>query len=182
LTCLPSFGYYESNTTVAGACLLPCLSCSLSATNCTSCDSGLLLVGGSCLACSDLFEGCELCSLTVCFSCNASYHKINDTFCNVLCDQSQCAECLNANSSYCVRCEKAVFNLIDGYCSGECGDGRLEGNDQCDDGNTEDRDGCNSSCLIEDNYNCTTKSSFLGYNYTAFCSFITPLGLSALTL
>lgn len=42
-------------------------------------------------------------------------------------------------------------------CIEVCGDG-IAYNDKCDDGNTISGDGCNSSCNIEDGYQCVGTS------------------------
>ena len=55
-----------------------------------------------------------------------------------------------------------------GECLETCGDGRNYGMEMCDDGNTLSGDGCSSSCLVENDYQCSG-----GYPYKQdTCSYI----------
>ena len=52
VSCVPIDGYYDSGSLVAVLCDSSCLTCTGSATTCTSCHNTSLLVGSSCGACN----------------------------------------------------------------------------------------------------------------------------------
>jgi cysteine-rich repeat protein len=74
-------------------------------------------------------------------------------------------------SPYCNNCSLEIYNiiecinctdgyaLIDGNCSGVCGNGFLTSDEQCDDGNKYNGDGCSSVCVIESGFYCPTVNS-----------------------
>ena len=69
--CVPLPGYYETNTTTAGACLSNCRSCS-SPSDCSACQPRFFMAGSP-LSCSPCPFDCWTCgSLGSCLSCNSS--------------------------------------------------------------------------------------------------------------
>ena len=51
-------------------------------------------------------------------------------------------ECDDGNTDNCDGCDSDC--LIE-----ECGNGKIQCNEQCDDGNTDNCDGCDSDCILE---------------------------------
>ncbi len=55
---------------------------------------------------------------------------------------------------------------LPGIAHATCGDGVLDASEECDDLNTADNDGCDSSCMIEDGYECVEASFALDFAET----------------
>lgn len=126
-SCIPLSGYYEPGTTIALLCDTNCVTCSQSATNCTSCTNLTTLVGTQCLPCSQVWEGCTICSQTACLGCSSPYRQINSSYCNLPCSDSHCLVCSNSNTSFCYVCVPIPYRVLSssGECLPVCGDAIL---------------------------------------------------------
>ena len=106
-------GYFASNGECK-PCSSSCQTCSELASLCTSCKTGLKLVGASCE--SECIENCETCKFP-CVKCNQGYYV----------DQGQCPKC-NENCLTCniygTRCDSCFegFGLIYSTCVKGCMD------------------------------------------------------------
>ena len=132
-----------------------CYTCSLSATNCTSCRSGSYLDSSN--VCSPCIANCQSCSTGTSCSVCISYYALDNT--NTSCVStincstiSNCQSCNTANG--CTQCDVgySATNIV--TCSAVCGDGIKLSFEACDDHNNVSGDGCSSNCTIEGGYYC----------------------------
>ena len=63
-----------------------------------------------------------------------------------------------------------------------CGDLIISSTEQCDDGNTVSRDGCDSTCILEQDYQCYSVATALGYSYTLYCAYLRPVDLALVSV
>ena len=63
-----------------------------------------------------------------------------------------------------------------------CGDLIINATEQCDDGNTVSHDGCDSACTVEQDYQCYSVASALGYSYTLYCAYLRPIDLTLVSV
>ncbi|KAL4505383.1 hypothetical protein ABPG72_002445 [Tetrahymena utriculariae] len=91
-----------------------------------------------CVACQDNCRQCD--SKFQCKQCDHGYFIMNNQ-CKPIC--------------------KTGFKWSENnQCEEICGDGLLFKDNGCDDGNNLDGDGCNSSCEVEENYECVRESEY----------------------
>jgi hypothetical protein len=111
-----SFGYF-SNTTSSGyvcaVCSTSCLTCLNLATNCTGCNTGLVLYNNTCL--TKCLDGYYADPIGVCRNCNPS-----------------CFTCVDS-SNVCLTCNTVGYSRLyaSGPCVSSCGDKNVTKNGQC---------------------------------------------------
>ncbi len=105
-----SSGYYVAGR-ICYACLQPCGSCAVTASNCTSCLSGYIFFLGQCLV-----------------ECPSGYYRSNSTCLN--CDV-QCATCVTG-SAYCLSCSTGYLLLsMSASCLSSCPVGTYQSGTVC---------------------------------------------------
>ena len=59
-------------------------------------------------------------------ACLANYSLINTTYCNLPCNDSNCAICSNLDTTICSLCKDTNYSISIGHkCVGACGDGKI---------------------------------------------------------
>jgi hypothetical protein len=107
-SCVSCASYYFYNGSVCAACAGQyCLTCSITALNCTQCLGGAYLNGSQCMLCSSITPQCSNCSFVsnqfTCNECGFQYYW-NGSQC-VACG-GNCLNCSlsNNNNVYCFQC------------------------------------------------------------------------------
>ena len=142
--CLPNSGYYDDGSnSLAPACNANCLTCTTSATYCTTCAAGKYLTGtNTCAAC---ITNCAACTAaTSCTTCNTGYtYTAANNSCWLNCSTiSHCSTCTYTTSLACSTCANGYY-LSTNTCPA-----------------------CITNCLsCSSGSSCTTCTS--GYTYTA---------------
>lgn len=55
-----------------------------------------------------------------------NYTLVNATFCNLPCNDSNCAVCSNLDTSVCTLCKTPEYSISSNHkCLGLCGDGKI---------------------------------------------------------
>jgi hypothetical protein len=96
--CIPIDGYYDDgfqNSTAQLCDLTLCKTCSLTQTNCTSCNDGFYLLGNTCNQCVSNCTNCT--SLTNCLSCEPNFVNLITSCLNC----SSILHCVSCNTSSC---------------------------------------------------------------------------------
>ncbi len=119
------------------------------------CDDGNQVAGDGCS---------DNCKIEIGFKCPTDAQPCVETICgdDVVEGAEMCEP--NAGPGCTAQCQFAPScPESGGACTSTCGDGLVLGNEQepgrCDDGNTLNGDGCDSTCNVEEGYECTTKST-----------------------
>lgn len=104
----------SSNSLFCTPCIVNCLSCPSTTSNCTVCSTGYFASNGICKICN--ITNCQTCvaagSLTYCSLCNDGYYRVNNTVCGSC--PLNCKTC--STSTLCTTCKTNYF-IQAGGCS-----------------------------------------------------------------
>ncbi|CAG9319787.1 unnamed protein product [Blepharisma stoltei] len=82
-------------------------------TGCLSCDyNSIPNSNGTCISCSEVYEGCRYCNMDYCMDCDYSYYRDSDGKCKPC--TPGCRQCIDSTS--CMNCEYMSTPYSDGTC------------------------------------------------------------------